>query len=229
VTGSNRFAPIGHGGWVLTAAFSPDGKIVASAGVATTSYMVAPGDVHLYSSVSGFPYALLRGHTKRVTAIAFSADGKLLASGSADGSVRLWGVPRVASRAAAQELAQPISTPGPVEPDPFVGNWAAADPVDGSNMNLAITRNEDGSYSLTLIDDGARACGVDSAGQPKFGITVNHTGTARGNVLYAASTSIACMSTPPTPLEVAISGNFQYDATTDTLWDSLDQALWRRQ
>ena len=231
-TGRSRFAPIGHGGWVLTVAFSPDGAIVASAGVATTSYMVAPGDVHLYSSETGFPYALLRGHTKRVTSIAFSPDGMLLASGSADGSVRLWGIPSEPSRAGTQEVAQPTaqpSTPTPVAEDPFPGGWAAVDPGDDSNMTLSITRNEDGSYSLTLIDDGARACGVDSAGQPKFGITVNHTGTVRGNVLYAASTSLTCMSSPPSPLQVAVSVNYQYDPATDTLWDSLDQAVWRRQ
>jgi WD40 repeat protein len=39
------------------------------------------------------PRALLRGHTAAVEALAFSPDGKLLVSGSKDGTVRLWNVP----------------------------------------------------------------------------------------------------------------------------------------
>ena len=91
-TGRMRYPEIGHGGWVLAVTFSPNGELIASANVSTTSYWVAPGEIHLYGSEKGDPYGLLRGHTKRVTSLAFSPDGKLLASGSADGSVRLWGV-----------------------------------------------------------------------------------------------------------------------------------------
>lgn len=36
------------------------------------------------------PRLTLRGHPEYVTALAFSPDGKTLASGSQDGSIRLW-------------------------------------------------------------------------------------------------------------------------------------------
>jgi WD40 repeat protein len=36
---------------------------------------------------------LLQGHTLSVYSVAFAPDGQTLASGSGDGTVRLWGVP----------------------------------------------------------------------------------------------------------------------------------------
>ncbi len=231
-SGVNRFPPIGHPGWVLSVVFSPDSQIVASANVSTTGYMVAPGEIHLYSADSGYPYMLLRGHTKRVTSIAFSPDGKLLASGSADGSVRLWGVQVDASPPAAQQAIQPttaVASPTPADSDPFVGNWSAIDPGDKSNMTLAIIHNDDGSYHLTFIDEGAKACGVNQSGKPKFALEIILTGTARGNVLNTFATSATCLSTPASPLEREISINFTYQEATDTLWDSGNQADWKRE
>jgi len=110
-TGREIILPRGHSGSVLAVAYSPNGDVVADANVSTWSYYVAPGEIHLYSSDTGYPYVMLRGHTRRVTSLAFSPDGKLLASGSADGSVRLWGVKGDGSQAAQMDLGTaPTST-----------------------------------------------------------------------------------------------------------------------
>ena len=80
-----RKASITHTTDVQHVAFSPDNRTLAIANSA---------EVHLWDSVKGIP---IRQLTKRLDAplsVAFSPDGHTLASGSRNGSVQLWNVPK---------------------------------------------------------------------------------------------------------------------------------------
>jgi transcriptional regulator with XRE-family HTH domain/Tol biopolymer transport system component len=75
----------GYSDTVLSVAFSPDGKTLASGD--------AGGAVQLWAVVARQPIgAPLIGQGAPVNSVAFSPDGKTLASGDAVGAVRLWAV-----------------------------------------------------------------------------------------------------------------------------------------
>lgn len=68
--------------WVLSAAFSPEGLLVAAGD--------RFGGLFVWEAKSGKEFLTLRGHTKAVSAIAWRADSNAFASVSEDGALRLW-------------------------------------------------------------------------------------------------------------------------------------------
>jgi len=164
---------------VTSLVFSPDGRTLAVGGVESKSNVdlaammgtgqnksknkkqptpddfmkdmkvEAVGQVVLWDVATGSEIGALKGHGKGVTQVAFSRDGRLLASGSTDNTIRIWDV---ASRRELRTLS---------------GHTANVDSVDFSpDSSLLASTSQDGStflwdantgeHLLTLIslDDG---------------------------------------------------------------------------
>ena len=75
-------------------AFSPDGRLLATAG----GPWDRPSSVILWHLPSHKRAAVLEGHTMAVASLAISSDGKLLASAGYDGTVKLWQLSEIADQ-----------------------------------------------------------------------------------------------------------------------------------
>jgi len=74
--------------YVHSLAYRPDGKILA--GIVSPWRDTSTTTVRLWDTATGKELQALRGHEASILALAFSPDGKLLATGGRDETLRLW-------------------------------------------------------------------------------------------------------------------------------------------
>src|SRR6185369_1194181 len=166
---------------VTSAAFTNDGRLLATGGVESKSNIdiaammngamtqrpkkgskpqdpadimknlkvEAVGRVQLWDVGSGREIAAIKGHGRGVSKVAFSRDGKLLASGGTDSTIKIWDV------ATQKELSTLTGHTAAIESIDFSpdGRLLASAADDGSTF---IWDTKTGEHLLTLIslDDG---------------------------------------------------------------------------
>jgi len=72
----------GHGGDVISVAFSPDGRLLAAGSWDNST--------RIWQASDGKMLIRLVGHSRPVYSVAFSPDSRLVATGAGDATVRIW-------------------------------------------------------------------------------------------------------------------------------------------
>lgn len=89
---------LGHSKPVMSAAFSPDNSLIASASVDRT--------VKIWDAKTGVELSTLQGHTGSVFSVCFSLNTNRIASGSSDTTIKIWDVESSTEVSALQSPAE---------------------------------------------------------------------------------------------------------------------------
>ena len=154
-TGAEVAMLSGHKEGVMAISYSPDGKMIASAGRDET--------VRLWNPNTGENVATLMGHDGLVTGVAFSSDGKKIFSGSGDATVCLWSTEtrkQIWSSDTPQTRMQTPKvrefgferSPGPF--DTLAFQWVLAVAYSPDGKTLASSGSSDGTIQLWNADTG---------------------------------------------------------------------------
>jgi WD40 repeat protein len=145
------------------AVFSPDGRLVATAGV--------DGAARLWFAATGNLYRRKPEDTKPLTGVAFSSDGTLFATSSADADAHVWGVAKGRGKVLQRSAFGPL---GGISLDP-TGRWVAG----AGPISVILWTVSTGRQLFYLRGHTARLTGVSFSPATATVLSSSSDGTVR--------------------------------------------------
>jgi outer membrane protein assembly factor BamB len=145
-------------------AISPDGKLLAYAGGSefrqASNNRRTSGKVLLWDLAGGTSRGQLEGHTSKVLSVVFSPDGKTLATGSADKTIRLWDSATRRQRAVLKGHTDAV--------------WSLAYSPDGKTL---VSGSWDGTAKLWNAVTGRELAGFRGHAEEILSVAISPDGT----------------------------------------------------
>jgi WD40 repeat protein len=164
---------------VYAVVWSPDGKQVVSASFDHTLKLWDAASGNMVREFKGYKEKEFeKGHRDQVFCAAFSADGKLLASGSSDRGLKLW---TVADGTVAREFVNPpFNKPGPLpQPPQAHPGWVYGlrFTPDGKLVTVGTAPRNQGYLAVWNPADGALLAGMELPLGPIYSAAVSPDGS----------------------------------------------------
>ena len=156
--------------------FSPDGKILLN------PKSIKRPLIQLWDVKTGTDLGTLTGHTESIETLAFSHDGKMLTSGSSDGTVLLWDWDKISAKIATDNMGKefqsnleppqiPIEYAGKAEEAEAVINWL-------KKHNYRVNKHNN-RYTLTGPNSSSSTSGGGTIGSGDITIKIDKAGILR--------------------------------------------------